>query len=266
MTYSMKLIDFKTESYETTFGTCELCMSSGTNTIEIFVFEISNGNIIEMENGFWDWGDYFTLTYIENTADFAHWLSQETFEGEPPCDERELQNMIRDIEEDYKNHRTCEKFVNEFGLHAYDIEIIVDFSFDEDYINGSVDDEQAGVDFAEAAYCTPGVSRIDSGEYASYSNCYINRSALQRVKRSGFSGFYFSAQDEESVIEMTRSLFDVAKKYADVPGLSLDEIFLSFMLDGSQKLIEINKEECDKHSGNGDYPAVRVVPYGDDDE
>lgn len=103
MTYSLKLIDFYTHSYEATFGTCDLCMGSGIHDEEHFVFETSKGNTIDMENGYWCWGDYFTLIYIDNTADFAHWLNSKKFDGEAPETEEELQEIIYNIVDEYES-------------------------------------------------------------------------------------------------------------------------------------------------------------------
>lgn len=91
-----------THSYEATFGTCDLCMGSGIHDEEHFVFETSEGNTIDMENGFWKWGDYFNLVYIDNTADFAHWLNSKKFDGEAPETEEELQEIIYDIVSEYE--------------------------------------------------------------------------------------------------------------------------------------------------------------------
>lgn len=101
MTYTLKLTDFYSDSYETDFGTCDLCMSTGIHEEEHFVFETSDGTVIDMENGYWSWGDYYTLLYIDNTADFAHWLSKQEFDGEAPKTEEELQSVITLITLDY---------------------------------------------------------------------------------------------------------------------------------------------------------------------
>lgn len=110
MTYTLKLIDFYTHSYETTFGTCDLCMSTGTHDEEHLVFETSDNTIIDMENGYWNWGDYFTLIYVENTADFAHWLNNQEFDGEAPETEEELQKVITMIVGDYDFHCSTEEY------------------------------------------------------------------------------------------------------------------------------------------------------------
>lgn len=86
MTYTLKLVDFIANTYETEFGTCDLCMYTGQATDETFVFELGSGRRIEANNTYRDWGDHFTVIDVDNTADFAHWLSQQTFVGKEPED------------------------------------------------------------------------------------------------------------------------------------------------------------------------------------
>ena len=53
------------------FGTCELCMSTGSLTKHFFVFEV-DGHTKKMENGFWDWGDYITYIDFVNAVNFIN--------------------------------------------------------------------------------------------------------------------------------------------------------------------------------------------------
>lgn len=92
-----------TRSYETTFGTCDLCMSTGIHNEEHFVFETSDNNIITMENGYWDYGNYYKLLTIDNTADFAYWLNNQKFDGNVPETEEELQKIIPNIVLEYES-------------------------------------------------------------------------------------------------------------------------------------------------------------------
>lgn len=103
MTYSLKLIDFYNRSFETTFGTCDLCMSTGIHNEEHFVFETSDNNIITMENGYWDYGNYYKLLTIDNTADFAYWLNNQKFDGNAPETEEELQEIFSNIVLEYES-------------------------------------------------------------------------------------------------------------------------------------------------------------------
>lgn len=73
----IKLIDIERNGYETTFGTCELCMWDGYADETTYIFDI-DGERREVEGWVWDWGDFSSI-WIENTADFAHWLNQQPF-------------------------------------------------------------------------------------------------------------------------------------------------------------------------------------------
>ena len=69
-----KLVDYECKDYETTFGTCELCMRTGTAEEPRFKFEYDDGHTEWVDGYFWDWGDLFTVE-IDNTANFAAWLA-----------------------------------------------------------------------------------------------------------------------------------------------------------------------------------------------
>ena len=73
----IKLIDISTNTYETVFGTCDICLSTGIAEEQTFIFDIG-GEIRQVDGFYWSYGDLFT-TWIENTADFAYWLSQPEF-------------------------------------------------------------------------------------------------------------------------------------------------------------------------------------------
>lgn len=69
----VKLVDFKSEVKEVEYGTCELCMSTGTEAFEEMLFEYDDGHSEWVELWDWDWGDIFTIN-IENVPRFAQWL------------------------------------------------------------------------------------------------------------------------------------------------------------------------------------------------
>ncbi|MDT2842626.1 hypothetical protein [Vagococcus lutrae] len=75
----LKLVDVETEIYETEFGTCELCMSTGTAYEPTYVFEKENGDTVKVEGFYWDWGDLSTLD-VDNVIDFADYVSKKEFE------------------------------------------------------------------------------------------------------------------------------------------------------------------------------------------
>lgn len=75
-----KLIDVKQEVEEdVAFGTCELCMYVVDHQYTVAVIEDEEGNVFELENGYWSCGDYFIYSYesIENVIDFAAWFSEQ---------------------------------------------------------------------------------------------------------------------------------------------------------------------------------------------
>lgn len=81
-TYRVRLLDYNEYSQETTFGTCEVCMRTGTAENPTFTFEFTDMRTEErtvknVEGYEWDWGDYFTVD-IDNVALFGDWLEDNT--------------------------------------------------------------------------------------------------------------------------------------------------------------------------------------------
>lgn len=81
-TYRVRLLDYNEYSEETTFGTCDLCMGTGTASNPTFTFEFTDTEtgeetVRDVEGYFWDWGDYFTVD-IYNVARFGDWLEDNT--------------------------------------------------------------------------------------------------------------------------------------------------------------------------------------------
>ena len=75
-----KLVDYDYREYETDFGTCELCMYTGTAEEPRFKFEYDDGHTEWVDGYYWDWGDLFTVE-IDNTANFAAWLAIQDLDG-----------------------------------------------------------------------------------------------------------------------------------------------------------------------------------------
>lgn len=75
-----KLVDFYSREYETRFGTCEFCMSTGMAVEPHFKFEYDDGHTEWVAGYFWSWGDLF-LVDIDNTANFAAWLADQELDG-----------------------------------------------------------------------------------------------------------------------------------------------------------------------------------------
>lgn len=81
-TYRVRLLDYNAYSEEATFGTCEICMHTGTAENPTFTFEFTDTetgekDVRDVEGYMWDWGDYFTV-YIFNVALFGDWLEDNT--------------------------------------------------------------------------------------------------------------------------------------------------------------------------------------------
>lgn len=95
----LKLVDVETEIYETEFGTCELCMSTGTAYEPTYVFEKENGDTIKVEGFSWSWGDLYDL-YIDNVIDFANYVSKKEFEE--VTDEEMDYGWLSDLIDEYE--------------------------------------------------------------------------------------------------------------------------------------------------------------------
>lgn len=77
----IKLVDFDPgKPYETKFGTCELCMSTGIAQEPRFKFEYEDGTTEWVDGYLWDWGNFWAIE-LENTADFADWLQKQEFKS-----------------------------------------------------------------------------------------------------------------------------------------------------------------------------------------
>lgn len=82
ITYRVRLLDYNEYSQETTFGTCDICMYTGTATNPTFTFEFTDTEtgektVRDVRGYEWDWGDYSTVD-ISNVALFGDWLEDNT--------------------------------------------------------------------------------------------------------------------------------------------------------------------------------------------
>ena len=79
----LKLVDVENNTYQTTFGTCDLCLSTGTASEDTYVFRAladdGYAEIVEVEAFFWSWGDLFTVD-VDNQILFAEWFNAQEFE------------------------------------------------------------------------------------------------------------------------------------------------------------------------------------------
>lgn len=76
---NVKIVNTYTETEYTTFGTCELCFSSGSLEHLFFTFEVSDSDSktqVTLENGFWDWGDYVNIVHFDNVFKFIDWFNE----------------------------------------------------------------------------------------------------------------------------------------------------------------------------------------------
>ena len=75
MRYKLVDADSITER-DVQFGTCELCMYTSDLTTTTFTFEDEQGNIIDVEGGYWDWGFYDDFSSGLNYIDFAEYIKK----------------------------------------------------------------------------------------------------------------------------------------------------------------------------------------------
>lgn len=103
-TYRVRLLDYNEYSQETTFGSCEICMHTGTAENPTFTFEFTDtetgektaSNVYGYE---WDWGDYRTVD-ISNVALFGDWLEDNTVTvNTNEMDYRDLQELAYRFDE-----------------------------------------------------------------------------------------------------------------------------------------------------------------------
>lgn len=99
----VKLLDIERETVEETYGTCELCMSTGLGTNDTVVFEdTGTGEVFRVDGYFWEWGDKFEIC-IENAADFAHWINGMDVPDANEYDFAWLQGLVCDYHDDMEN-------------------------------------------------------------------------------------------------------------------------------------------------------------------
>lgn len=96
----INLIDHRSETYETEFGSCELCFHTGYATETQLKFRYEDGSTNWVDTFFWSWGDLFEIP-IYNLADFAHWVNEQDFnENYRIRDYSDLQELVDNYEED----------------------------------------------------------------------------------------------------------------------------------------------------------------------
>lgn len=96
----LKLVDIDINSYETEFGTCELCMSVGYAYEPTYYFEKDDGMTFHIDGYYWSWGD---LDYIEvdNVIEFAAYINSLDFDENTDFNYSWLNSIV----EDYYNSK-----------------------------------------------------------------------------------------------------------------------------------------------------------------
>lgn len=68
----LRLIDFDSNTYEDTNGSCEMCMSTGMYDHPIYTFMDSYGGVHTVDGWWQEWG--FLYSYDVNVPVFTYWL------------------------------------------------------------------------------------------------------------------------------------------------------------------------------------------------
>ena len=97
-----QLIDVKNKiEQEVMFGTCDLCQHVGTHYYDVLIFMDEEGEVYEVENGFWSWREYFILWDIDNYVKFAHYISGKDFDR--PTPEKSFEEIVSDMYTHYRD-------------------------------------------------------------------------------------------------------------------------------------------------------------------
>lgn len=77
--YRVRLLAYREDTeYDVTFGSCEICMHTGSAENPVYTMEFTDTEtgekeVRDVDGYFWDWGDYFTV-YVDNVVTFGDWL------------------------------------------------------------------------------------------------------------------------------------------------------------------------------------------------
>lgn len=250
MSYSLKLIDLKTNSYETIFGTCDLCMGTGVHTEEHLIFETSEEKIIDMENGLWCWGDYFTLLDVDNTADFAHWLSTQEFEGDAPQDESDMQENIAFIGDKYDLYLKAHES-EESGYEIIDINFNIELSSDSEITqNDTLED-----DYFSGVLGVDGVDELDNDGLISLL-CYPYSHGEGEYYSVQITGEGFAAKGKRELISLIKKLCEITRDYAENRLCPTEEIALWWVESGVEKELILNSSDvysCCEEKSSTDF-------------
>lgn len=96
----IKLIDIKTNSYETTTGTCDLCMRIEYVEEPTFYFEKSDGTQFEIKGYYWEWGTLLSI-YVENVIELADYFNHQKYDRETTFNYYWLYCEVEKFHEEY---------------------------------------------------------------------------------------------------------------------------------------------------------------------
>lgn len=77
----LKLVDVTTNAGYRELGTCELCFHTAYVEDPVYVFEKENGERVEVDGYYYDWGDYDEVDF-GNILDFADYIRQQEFDDD----------------------------------------------------------------------------------------------------------------------------------------------------------------------------------------
>lgn len=117
----LRLIDFDSNTYMDTDGSCEMCMYTGMLDHPVYTFADSEGGVHVVEGFRFDWGHL--TTYDINLPVFSHWLHDAEFK-EPIGLSEEFDNL--------SGERFWEEFLVRLIYHA-------EFCRNEEELNDSLD-------------------------------------------------------------------------------------------------------------------------------
>lgn len=98
MSDRITLVDVKTWCEEARFGTCSICGYDGVATYQDLVFKDSNGKTFTIQLYEWDYGDFYSSTYLEpcEVCEFAEFIYNKKIK-----ERKELKDNIEKIIDEF---------------------------------------------------------------------------------------------------------------------------------------------------------------------
>lgn len=260
MTYSLKLIDMEVDEACGVFGTCEICMSSGTYKYEVFTFEVTEDEekfIINAENGSSGYSGCETFLRADNSADLAHWISQKKSEGKAPRNEEEMQHVLSDLDTTYSRWRNSQLYLED-GYEANSISVIATiFAKDPPF---KFYDDRAMPKPLDEALLGAGFETFPYKESLSTSSTGFLDKTNTRVTSFGCVSRKMDIADD-----VFKYAFDAFKSIiSNDPQCARSDVefdvsmYIEFVVADNKFYIETSEEDFKSHKGNGDYPQCVV--------